>query len=177
MVAPMQLLVAQVFGAGTSMCEDRFARTVSQVFFVVIVEYCLLQCIGATIGSATSGYWFDHGGFAVEKYLKQVFLWLACVSIAEGLTALLLLSGADQVEEVSSKCLLAVSWSSGLELVVVGIILPLFGTVAKVWVTDEFLRVESKSLGQAVLSLFSRAKVAGGKDLKDPLLKAESGEA
>lgn len=173
------LLEAHAFDAGTGTCEDRWMRSLLDATFVVLVELLALSLVAAALagsgshageGDLVCGEYQDpKGSFVLAKYMKQLAIWLGAILCAEWAMSTLLSKLSGELNEASGAMLSVVSWSPGLENVVVGLIGPCAGGALKVWLTDDFLCAGGSPWSQGFAALLvARLPVAAQQEPQLP---------
>lgn len=150
------LFYAQVF-FGSSLCEggpggncaEQFVRMAVGATFGTFIQLLLLNVMvsfteGAfgDTGDLTTGEYRDLSGVYVpDKYGKQLLAWLVCVTVA-CLLKEWLVAEFRGIWMAASACVLSlISWSPGMQLAFVSVLMPCCLACIQLWVTDEFLRL------------------------------------
>lgn len=129
-------------------CEHLLLTDLGEATLCVMAEYVLLKIISAMMELIeghgklyrTGEYRDYRGDFMVDKYFRQLAVWLVCVGITEGVLHIGLNSLPQVVDSAEQTVLRAVSWNPELETVLVAVILPTFTVPLQLWLTDAFIK-------------------------------------
>eukprot|EP00448_Togula_jolla_P001190 CAMPEP_0170614730 /NCGR_PEP_ID=MMETSP0224-20130122/24958_1 /TAXON_ID=285029 /ORGANISM="Togula jolla, Strain CCCM 725" /LENGTH=240 /DNA_ID=CAMNT_0010940411 /DNA_START=77 /DNA_END=799 /DNA_ORIENTATION=+ len=138
-------------------CEWYWINIVIDTTLGVAVSYCLLQIFTFAIEAVlpyseamdfrTGVYRTEDGKFHVEKFVKQLALWLLIISVMKILMVCCMMFMHGFFIQVAHAVLLPVSASPTLKLLAAMICTPFIMNTLQFWVTDNFLKKpESNSL-------------------------------
>lgn len=137
-----------VFSRRIVTCDSYWASVVAETTVELPIKYLLLvvlthlfQTGSEYSGSFRTGEYRDKNGKWIRgSYTTQLIIWLACVTGANFLRPLL----SPPLLSIGSLFLKFFSWSKDLEILVVTLFSPCFLYALQVWVSDDFLKKETK---------------------------------
>lgn len=161
----LHILGVYMLGQGDlANCNDRWMRAMLGATVGVLCEYALLNAIAAFLdgmhgdtGDYTVGEYRDlDGALAVEKYVKQLSVWLVCVFVSAVAVDWLLWQFPSALQGIAAALLAVASWSPEVEVAFVCMLTPCCAGVLQAWVTDDFLKFGGVPVSEVLSSLVAK---------------------
>mmetsp|Transcript_61637 Transcript_61637/g.133466 ORF Transcript_61637/g.133466 Transcript_61637/m.133466 type:complete len:228 (-) Transcript_61637:349-1032(-) len=156
------LIAAAIFGntlQGDS-CGWYWVNIVVDTTLGVAIEYGLLlgftRALEAVTGHKgdfkTGEYRDEEGFFVMPKYLKQLSVWLLCVTGMKLIIVLLMFIFSDYFSRAAAFVLSPFKNDPKLKLVVVMILTPCVMNALQFWLTDNFIQKQKEKRGDTATS-------------------------